>query len=90
MLTEKEFVREIEAMSGFKSLIKAYQQIASIRMKKTRDAVLANRDYLDQIEAIFEAVRESYAREVKKLAKKKSSKADTITFLSHNGKKVVV
>ena len=90
MLTEKEYTQEIDAMSGFRSLVRAYQQIASVRMKKTREAVVSNRDYLDQIEAIFDAVRESYAREAQKLATKKSSKKDTITFLSHNGKNVVV
>lgn len=90
MLTEKDYDEELEALSSFGLLVKAYQQIASVRMKKTRDAVVSNREYLSEIEEIFEAVRISYAREVQKLAQKGKKSSDNITFLSHNGKNVVV
>ncbi len=90
MLTEKDYQQELEALASFSLLVKAYQQIASVRMKKTRDAVVSNREYLNEIEAIFEVVRISYAREVQKLAKRQKSRGDNITFLAHNGKKVAV
>lgn len=89
--TAKEYQEEIDSLVGFRGLVRAYQQIASIRMKKTRDAVVRNREYLAKIEEIFEAVRVSYAKEVAKIAKKSGGQtSNAVTFLAHNGKTVAV
>lgn len=91
MSTEKEIASEIEQLTSFRNLVRAYEEIASLRMMRTRDTVLKNRNFLAEIEAIFEKVRASYAWEVSKLAKKRKSKdKEAITFLAHNGKTVSV
>jgi F-type H+-transporting ATPase subunit gamma len=82
----KEDIKNIEALND---LINAYEEIASIRMKKIRDLVLRNRIYQDEINSIFERVRNSYSHEVYALAKKRG-KAKQITFIPHNGKNVSV
>lgn len=91
MYSEKDIKKEIEALVSFQSLVRAYEEVASLRMKKTRDSVIRNRLFLNEIEDLFEKVRASYAREVNKLKKKrKQSGTDKITFLPHNGKTVAV
>ncbi|QQS39319.1 F0F1 ATP synthase subunit gamma [Candidatus Woesebacteria bacterium] len=91
MSSQKEISGEIDQLKGFRDLVRAYEEIASLRMVRTRDTVVKNRKFLDEIEDIFEKVRASYASEVKKLIKKRNSKNNkAITFLAHNGKTVSV
>ena len=87
MANLKAVENEIEQLGTFKALVRAYEQIASIRMIRTREIVLKNRVFLKEINDIFDKVRLSYLYEAKKLEKKRKEK---ITFLSHNGKTVSI
>lgn len=91
MAYEKKIEEEITQLSTLKILVAVYEEIASRRMKKTRDSVLRNRDFLKEINEIFEQVRLSYAHEVSLLAKKRGKPGkEKITFLAHNAKAVAV
>lgn len=90
MSQEKEIVEQIDQLNTFKLLTQAYTEIAALRMKKIRDTVLANREYLSNLDDVFTDVRVSYARDVLKLGKISTKSSDKITFLSHNGKTVGV
>lgn len=82
----KEDIGNVKALSD---LINAYEEIASIRMKKIRDTVLRNRIYQEEVNSIFEKVRKWYSREVFALVKNRG-KSRQITFIPHNGKSVSV
>jgi F-type H+-transporting ATPase subunit gamma len=86
LLDVKERINEV---STLQSLVDAYEEIASIRMKKIRNSVLTNRYFQDEINSIFDQLRMSYAKEVSTLAKKRKGK-EAITFLPHNGRVVSV
>jgi len=91
MVDEKSLVLEISELKVLQGVTHAYAEIASARMRKTRDSVLQDRDFLGAIHDIFQEVLISYKRQVDSLAKKKRMKrGESITFLAHNGKKVVV
>lgn len=91
MIDERTVKDEIGQISALQVLVRAYAEIASIKMKKTRAVVLSNRAFLSDINSIFEDVRASYAQEVLALAKKRKSLArGKVTFLAHNGKTVSV
>jgi len=91
MTDEKEIQEEMAQLKGLQNLVRAYEEIASTRMKKERDSVLKNRIFLREINVIFEEVRKYYAHEARKLAKKRGVEGkEKITFLAHNGKTVVV
>ena len=90
MIGGKKIVNQIKDLKGFKSLITAYEEIASTRMKKTRDSVLYNRAYMSAIEEIFEEVRTTYAREAHALAKRRGRAEQKLTCLAHNGRAVAV
>lgn len=80
---------EINQLNGLYTMTQAYEQIASVRMKRTRASVLSNREFLDQINEVFDEVRNSYAKQVAALVKgKRGPGARKITFLAHNGKTV--
>lgn len=91
MSNVKELQEEIQELNTMSTLVEAYQDIASLRMKKVREDVLKNRQFIKRINEIFEEVRLSYAREFQKLIKeKKVGDTREITLLSHNGKTVSV
>jgi len=89
MATEKNIEGQIRDLETLRAISKAYAGIAAIRMKKVRNSVLYNREFMAQIDAIFRDVRSSYRLELLKLIDKKKVKiGDKITFLAHNGKTV--
>jgi len=92
MIDERTVKDEIGQISTLQVLVRAYAEIASIKMKKTRVKVLSNREFLTDINSVFEDVRTSYAQEVIALAKKRNSSlaSGKVTFLAHNGKTVSV
>lgn len=81
MFTLTEINRQLDDLRGLSSLVGVYGQSASTKMRRIRQAVLSNRDYLESINVVFNEVLYFYKT-------KKDKKA--YTFLSHNGKTVVV
>jgi len=90
MIEKSAIDEELAEMNTLRTLVRAYEEIASIRMKKIRDQVLASRSYLDAINEIFDEVRLSYSRQTRALAKKRGRGKNSVTFLAHNGKSVDV
>ena len=87
MADTREIQSEITQVKSLQNLVDSYEQIASARMKRTRESVLVNREFLAEINEVFEEVRRSYVKEVLTLAKQRK-RTKTITFLAHNGKTV--
>jgi ATP synthase F1 gamma subunit len=83
MAYEKQIKEEIQDLEGLRTLTDIYGEIASVRMKKIRESVLYNREFLNAIHGIFKEVLASYAEKFEEEAR-----AGKITFLSHNGKTV--
>lgn len=91
MFYSKDIKKEIIQVSSLKELTEVYGEIASIRMKKVRNYVLKNRDFLASIEAIFKDALEHYAKKLSDLVKLgKMKEGGRVTFLAHNGKAVAV
>lgn len=91
MVNEKDLKEEIGQVSSLGQLVEVYGEIASFRMKKIRDFVLKNRDFLNSINDIFRDALSSYSRKLARLvAEGKLKKGGKVTFLAHNGKTVAV
>jgi len=91
MVNEKDLREEISQVGSLGQLVGVYGEIASFRMKKIRDFVLKNRDFLNSINDIFKDALSSYSRKLAQLvAKGRLKKGGKVTFLAHNGKTVAV
>jgi ATP synthase F1 gamma subunit len=88
MIRKQELIAETTQLGILRTVTSAYGQIASMWLNRTRDNVLRNRDFLEEMDKVFLTVFAAYARQVKKLARQK--RGEKITFLAHNGKKVAV
>ena len=89
MSDTRKISNEIMELKVLQTITAAYAEIASIRMRKIRDFVLENRDFLGSIDEIFREVLSSYKKEVQSIIKGEK-RGENITFLSHNGKGVAV
>lgn len=85
MITKKLLESEIENLEGLNDMIKAYEEIAASRIMHSRQTVLANRSFIDEISEIFEEVLASYKKQVDELIKKNKKSGD-FSFANKNGK----
>src|SRR3989338_9234184 len=91
MVTEKELTRETEFLTILRTILETYEEIAATRMARIRTSVLGSRDFLLEINAIFQQVKSSYQSAIEQLLKKKKIKDPTkLTFIKRNGKTLYI
>ncbi len=91
MITKKEIVREIDFLNTLQTILETYEEIAATRMARIRTSVLGSRDFLLEINAIFQQVKSSYRTAIELLMKKKKIKDPSrLTFIQRNGKTLYV
>ncbi len=87
MITKKNLENEISNLVGLNSMVRAYEEIAASRIRKSRNSVLRNRAFMAEINEIFEEVISSYKKQVEELMKSKKAKnLSELTFFNKNGK----
>ncbi len=89
MKTPRTIERQITELNTLANLTDIYGEIASTRMKRTRQSVLTSRDFMAEVYDVFKEVFASYRAEVMRLVKSRGEDpALGVTLLSHNGKTV--
>ncbi|MDZ4227662.1 MAG: FoF1 ATP synthase subunit gamma, partial [Candidatus Levybacteria bacterium] len=91
MVTKKELTRETEFLTTLRTILETYEEIAATRMARIRSSVLASRDFLLEINAIFQQVKASYKAQTELLMKTRKIKdTSKLTFIKRNGKTLYV
>lgn len=91
MVTKKELARETEFLTILRTILETYEEIAATRMARIRSSVLGSRDFLLEINAIFQQVKTSYKAHIELLMKTKKIKdSSKLTFIKRNGKTLYV
>lgn len=91
MITKKEVNTELDYLTGLREILETYEEIAASRMERIRSSVLQSRDFLLEINTIFQQVKSSYKDQITLLMKKKKIKdPKELTFLNRNGKTLYV
>lgn len=91
MINKKEVNSELDYLVAIRSMLESYEEIAASRMARIRGSVLKSRDFLLEINAIFQQVKSSYREKIAALMKKKKIKnPKELTFLERNGKTLYV
>jgi F0F1-type ATP synthase gamma subunit len=91
MATQKIISEEIGSLSSLGGVVETYKEIAATRITRTRNSVLKSRDFLNEINQIFQRVKTSYKLDVERLMKlKRISDRAKLTFVKKNGKTVYV
>ena len=91
MITKKETGKEKDFLVTLHTILETYEEIAATRMARIRSSVLASRDFLLEINAIFQQVKSSYKNQIALLMQKKKIKdPKKLTFIARNGKTLYV
>jgi len=91
MVTRKELTKETEFLTVLRTILETYEEIAATRMARIRSSVLGSRDFLLEINAIFQQVKTSYKTQIETLMKNKRIKdSSKLTFIKRNGKTLYV
>lgn len=91
MISQKKLKAERDQILALKTIVDVYGEVAAIRMMKIRNAVLKNRNFVNEIDDIFRQCLSAYAAKLSELVKRgKLHKGEKVTFLSHNGQTVSV
>jgi ATP synthase F1 gamma subunit len=91
MITKKETSKEIDFLNTLRTILETYEEIAATRMARIRTSVLGSRDFLLEINAIFQQVKSSYKARVELLMRKKKVKDPAkLTFIKRNGKTLYI
>ena len=91
MVTKKELTREAEFLTTLRTILETYEEIAATRMARIRSSVLASRDFLLEINAIFQQVKTSYKTQTELLMQTRKIKdSSKLTFIKRNGKTLYV
>lgn len=87
MNNKRAVERDKAELNELKLLIETYAEIAAIRMQRVRSGVLANRDYLTDVEKIYQEVRENYKAEVADLIRRRRlGTMKKFSLIKRNGK----
>lgn len=62
MINKRLLSEERQSLTGLWSLVEVYEEVAAARMQKVRGAVLASRQFLEEMLAVFGRVREVYKK----------------------------
>ncbi|KKQ38158.1 MAG: ATP synthase gamma chain [Candidatus Levybacteria bacterium GW2011_GWC2_37_7] len=91
MVTKKELTKEAEFLTTLRTILETYEEIAATRMARIRSSVLASRDFLLEINAIFQQVKTSYKTQTELLMQTRKIKdSSKLTFIKRNGKTLYV
>lgn len=91
MVTKKEVLKEKDFLVTLKNIMETYEEIAATRMSRVRSSVLGSRDFLLEVNDIFQKVKSSYKNKIALIMQKKKVKDPSkLTFLKRNGKTVYV
>ena len=91
MVTKKELNLEAEFLGTLHTIFETYEEIAATRMGRIRSSVLGNRDFLLEINAIFQQVKFSYKTQIGMFMKNKRIRDPAkLTFIKRNGKTLYI
>lgn len=91
MTSKKEVNSELDYLVSLREILETYEEIAASRMSRIRSSVLKSRDFLLEINEIFQQVKTSYKDKIDLLMKRKKVKdPKQLTFLNRNGKTLCV
>ena len=90
--------RRIEQLAIFKTVAQTYQEVAALRMRRMKDYVLRNREFLYGISSVFARVKLSYNDTIKKILESQgiTDEEDQLRYINKmnftkkNGKTVLV
>lgn len=89
-MAKKQVTDEIQDVNALRDVVDSYEKISATKMQNIRSQVLQNRDFLEELNYVFQQVKKSYKDQLELLMKKEKIKTDKISLIKTNGKTLFV
>lgn len=89
-MAKKQVSEEIKNVHTLRDVVDAYEKISATKMQNIRSSVLQNRDFLEDINIVFQQVKKSYRDQLTALMKKQNIKRKKLSLIKTNGKTLFV
>jgi len=81
MITRKRINNEIRDLLVLQAMVEAYEEIAATRMRRIKNSVLRNREFLSGLTDVFSKVKHSYEQDIAQLPKHTTTEKRRIAVL---------
>jgi ATP synthase F1 gamma subunit len=89
-MAKQQVSEEIQKVHDLRDIIDSYEKISATKMQNIRSSVLKNREFLEELNSVFQQVKKSYNSQLKGLMKKENIKHKNISLIKTNGKSLFV
>lgn len=89
-MAKKQITEEIKNVNSLRDVVDAYEKISATKMQNIRSSVLENRDFLEEINFVFQQVKKSYKDQLTLIVKQRNSKSKKLSLIKTNGKTLFV
>lgn len=90
MINKKEIEAEKEQINSLSLLVQTYEEIAAMRMRKTRAGILVSRDFVRELRLVYQALRSSYRTQILAIMKKRKLVSNSLLLIERKKKNVAV
>ena len=89
-MAKQQIADEIKNVHSLRDVVDSYEKISATKMQNIRSSVLENRDFLEEINLVFQQVKKSYKDQLEQLMKKEKIRNDKFSLIKTNGKTLFV
>jgi len=89
-MAKQQIAEEIKNVNALRDIVDSYEKISATKMQNIRSSVLTNRDFLEDLNFVFQQVKKSYKDQLEELMKKEKIKKNKFSLIKTNGKTLFV
>jgi ATP synthase F1 gamma subunit len=89
-MAKQQIDEEIKNVHSLQDVIDSYEKISATKMQNIRSSVLQNRDFLEELNSVFQQVKKSYKDQLEQLMKKEKITSSKFSLIKTNGKTLFV
>jgi ATP synthase F1 gamma subunit len=89
-MAKQQISEEIQKVYSLRDIVDAYEKISATKMQNIRSSVLQNREFLEELNSVFQQVKKSYKTQLEELMKRQNIKSKKFSLIKTNGKTLFI
>jgi len=89
-MAKQQIAEEIKNVHSLQDVVDSYEKISATKMQNIRSSVLQNRDFLEELNSVFQQVKKSYKDQLTQLMRKEKIRGSKFSLIKTNGKTLFV
>ena len=89
-MAKQQITEEIQKVYSLRDIVDAYEKISATKMQNIRSSVLENREFLEELNSVFQQVKKSYKTQLESLRKRQNINSKKFSLIKTNGKTLFI